>query len=551
VARIGVTVLLYATAVAWLTWPLVLRMATHLSAADDSTRFDALYAAWALAWETHTLTTAPTALPDANIYHPTGRALFYGPTAFGALPFFAPLFLASGNPTLALNATYLVSIVLTAAALHLVVWRWTGAHLAGVVGAWTFLTSRWVFWEWLPTAPHAAVLCYLPLIVLRASVPAARLADTAPLLVLIVAQCLTDLSYVAPAVLFPLALLAVLRVLRRATRGAGLRLLAVVGMALVALAPAIAGHLEVVQDNPLLRQQTIWRIGEGPRALPWGPIATFTPLSVAPVVFAVIALGAVAAWVGRRSDTTRRAWRHAASWSAVGLVISLTPVVLWNDQPVHLPHDWLQAWLPIYRFVRAPSRLGIVALIGVALLAGLAFAALADRLGSRRRALAPLLAAGAVAVTYAQYARGFSWPFPRAALSDAYPLQAAISSDPLVEHLRASDGAVLELPINRPGSRKPYQQAAAMYRSIFHWRPLVNGYSSYFPATFPGRMHAATQLPDPWALAALRAETGMTSIVVHGALLTPAERARWMKTVAGLTLVAQLGEDLLFAVSGP
>jgi len=149
-------------------------MATHLSTVG---RFDVLYSAWVLAWESHALTTAPAVLPDANIYHPTPRALFYGPTALGALPFFAPTFLVSGNPALALNATYLLGIVRTAVALHVVVRRWTGMPLAGVVAAWTFLTSRWIFWEWLPAAPHAAVLFYLPLVVLPASVPAQRLAD--------------------------------------------------------------------------------------------------------------------------------------------------------------------------------------------------------------------------------------------------------------------------------------------------------------------------------------------------------------------------------------
>jgi hypothetical protein len=45
----------------------------------------------------------PTALFDANALYPAPRTLFYGPTAFGALPMFAPAFLATGNPTLALN----------------------------------------------------------------------------------------------------------------------------------------------------------------------------------------------------------------------------------------------------------------------------------------------------------------------------------------------------------------------------------------------------------------------------------------------------------------
>ena len=89
-----------------------------------------------------------------------------------------------------------------------------------------------------------------------------------------------------------------------------------------------------------------------------------------------------------------------------------------------------------------------------------------------------------------------------------------------------------------------------MYRSIRHWRPLLNGYSSYYPAGFPERMELAYRLPDADALAALRRETGLRTIIVHLNDLQPTERARWLTQPppAGLQLVVSSWPDLLFAV---
>ena len=61
------------------------------------------------------------------MYYPTRYALFYGSTAFGALPYFAPTYLISGNPVLALNLVLLSCVALTAWTLHIVVARWTGS----------------------------------------------------------------------------------------------------------------------------------------------------------------------------------------------------------------------------------------------------------------------------------------------------------------------------------------------------------------------------------------------------------------------------------------
>src|SRR5881396_1430336 len=92
-------------------------------------------------------------------------------------------------------------------ALHLVVRRWTSSHLGGTVAAWTFLTTRWVLWEWGPVAPNYVVLPYFPLIVLLVATPAARLGDALRLVPLLVLQGLSGI-YVAAAAMIPAGLIA-------------------------------------------------------------------------------------------------------------------------------------------------------------------------------------------------------------------------------------------------------------------------------------------------------------------------------------------------------
>src|SRR2546426_1545156 len=210
-------------AVVWLTWPLAAHLGTHLPSTEAACSFDTLLIAWVLAWQTHALATAPLHFAQANIYHPARHALFYCEAGVGALPYYAPAFLLTGSPALALNVTLLGGVALTAWALHLVVRRWTSSHLGGTVAAWTFLTTRWVLWEWGPVAPNYVVLPYFPLIVLLVATPAARLGDALRLVPLLVLQGLTSI-YVAAAAMIPAGLIAAGRLVRRSTRASGLRL---------------------------------------------------------------------------------------------------------------------------------------------------------------------------------------------------------------------------------------------------------------------------------------------------------------------------------------
>lgn len=120
--------------------------------------------------------------------------------------------------------------------------------------------------------------------------------------------------------------------------------------------------------------------------------------------------------------------------------------------------------------------------------------------------------------------------------------------------------AISELPVAFSAQRRftprlggaASLQAQAQYRSIFHWRPILNGYASYFPRGFAERMALGERLPDAHALAELRRQTGLTQILVHTYLLPAARLHPWLAAAeqkAGpLRLVARDGGSLLFSV---
>jgi hypothetical protein len=562
-ASVAGLIVLYAGLVVWLTWPLGAHVATHRARTHPASGFDPLHIAWALSHEAHALTSDPTRFAEANIYFPAHRALFYGDGAFGALPYFMPTYLLTGNPMLALNLTFLGCIALTAWALHVVVRIWTGSHLGGFVAASTFLLTRWTLWEFVPTAPQYSVLQYVPFIVLMAAKPATSFRQALILFPLVILQTLASVLYMGAAIFAPLTLLALFRILRPVTRGAGLRLLGVLVLALLALFPVALEYAAVRANNPHLGEQTYWAWWHPTTALPWGLLWGYGSSTAVPIAaVGLIVVGAVSLALGRAVRRSRRAltaWAHSSFWAVTGVIMALSPAASWNGRPVRLPNAVIADWLPIYGFLRIPNRLGAVGLIGLALLAGVAFAECARRFGDRARSgLLALIAPAALAAlvitgAYVEYSSAEP-SFDRDALPQSYPLAPAISPDsPVVRVLQAPGGPLLELPVDlTPRGCLPGPHAQAEYRSIFHWRPLLNGYNGYWPTGFLQRMELANRLPDPEALTALRRETGVEMILVHLSDLDTGQGRVWLALAehdgGGLRLVTRDRADLLFAV---
>jgi len=135
----------------------------------------------------------------------------------------------------------------------------------------------------------------------------------------------------------------------------------------------------------------------------------------------------------------------------------------------------------------------------VALLAPLGLAWLRRRIGGTRGMLLACIAIAAVnaeaLVAPIQYApfEGFSPIYTRVA--------------------EAKPGSVLaEFPLYAVG--EIYRNAEYVLASTVHWKPLVNGYSGFTPASFVKRAELLRGFPDDAALAELQ-RLGVTHVAVH------------------------------------
>jgi hypothetical protein len=551
---------LYSVLVVWLTWPLAARMGTDLPDTVSPCRYDTTYMTWVLSQETHALMNSPSQFLNANIYFPARQALLYGDTGLSALLYFFPIFALGQNPTLAINLVFFICVVLTAWSLHLVVDRWTGSYLAGFAAAWTFLTTPWVLWTFVPSAPSYAVLQYFPWIVLLASRADFGWRHVALLVPLLILQSLADAVYVATAVIVPVGTLAIVRLSRATTRRSGSLLALSLLLTLLAIMPVYLGSLLVLIRNVDLLHQTHWT------AHRCGSLKVIDFIMHGPAAVGIPALALVAIGFGLRTAdrTTPRgpasaAWYASGFWALVGVVISLPPAFEWNGGLVPLfPQSLIERWTGAYEVIRVPRRLGIPGLMGMAILVGLSCSQIREVVGNMSygtRRSGVFLRRGLLLVIVLIWSAAMYFQLgARVLLPYTYPIAPAPALSPtILKAFAQGRGPILELPVPSV-SDSPELQAKAMYHSIAHWRPLLNGYSSYWPAGFPERMSVARNLPDETAIARLRSESGLETILVHLARLDRIKRTAWREVAfredrPDLKLIAQDGDDFVFAVT--
>ncbi|MFP6663769.1 MAG: hypothetical protein VCC00_06185, partial [Deltaproteobacteria bacterium] len=432
--------------VVFLTWPLARLLGTELPLTAKACGFDSQLIGWALAHQSDALLAAPMRLFEGGAFYPASSPILFGEAAFGALPFFLPVFAATGNPTLALNLTFLFAVASAAAGIYLVVFATTGRHGAGVVSVATLLGSRWLLWQWAPCAANYALIGYLPWIFLLLVLGIETRRRMLLLAALIALQGLTSV-YLAVASYLLLGWLVLWRGLRQQTRAEAGRLAGALLVAAVPLVLAFLPYLLLRLDHPEIAAQSTWKGTMQLTRLPWGPLDARSPSGVPLLALGLMVVGGLVAVRSRLPALERAAWRQALLWIGLGMLISLTPFARLGDGIVRLPHALLGDWFSAYAVIRAPHRLGVVALIGLAVASGLSFAALLRFSGAKTRAT------GVAAVVWIALIMGesrTSWGIDRHArplrLPARYPtLLVPNGAGPLVAALRVGEGPVLEL----------------------------------------------------------------------------------------------------------
>jgi hypothetical protein len=161
------------------------------------------------------------------------------------------------------------------------------------------------------------------------------------------------------------------------------------------------------------------------------------------------------------------------------------------------PYRLLYDWVPGFRRVRIPERLGLLAMLFVALL-------VARGLSLLRAAHLPLVAAVLAALVPLEHLS----PLP---FTEQVPVGRAV---PAVYSWLGQDHAraVAELPVRGEGLVR--EETLEMYFSTYHWKPIIEGYTAYPALLTRVLRRLAAQFPSDASRQAFQ-RIGVDTVLVH------------------------------------
>ena len=454
-----------ALSVAW-TWPL----ATQLSSRIAFDPGDPFLNTWILWWNAQAVPfTAEWWNPP--IFFPMRGALALSEHLAGIGLFTTPLLRLGGTPALAYNVALLLSYTLSGFFTYLLVRRLTGSTAAALCAGMAYACAPFRAGQ----LPHLQVLTsqWLPLqlLGLHAYLDTGRRRGLGVFAVAWVLQGLSNGYYLlfAPALL--VAWLCWF-VVRRARWRQAAGIAAAWGVSSLALLPVLIEYRRVhtalgLERSPGEIQLFSGRLGSflnPPYMLALWPqrdVPTIEDFLFPGVT--MIAVIAVSCWLAARRRS-RFTDPSAAStfWFYVGASLLMAAFTLGPAGPGSGALGWLKPYqwlvhLPGFDGVRVPVRFAMLMALCLAVAGGLGLAALLPA-ARAWRALAAAFVAGGVTID------GLMKPFP-------------FSPPPgRVELPDVPGAAVLELPPDDTSV-----SVGAMFRSMGHRRPLVNGYSGHIP----------------------------------------------------------------------
>ena len=475
------------------TWPL----ATAPGRLSRNDTADTVHKEWILAWDAHQLAHDPWHLFDANIFYPERDTLAYSDHLLVQGIMGAPLFWSGASPVLVYNLLLIAGLALTGWTTSLVVERWTGNRLAGILSG-SLMAFNALTLTRFPEL-HDQHLEFFPLALwaLDRLLTTPRLAYAAHLAGWFVLQALTcgylfvftSLSLVAAVAARPADWAG-----PRFRRVAGLLLLSAI-VAGLALTPFLVPYLRVSREHGFTRsmaevseysaQFTDYLATGGRLHFSLWSQQFFNRDALFP---GLIASGlALTALVGGVAWRDRRA-RMAVAFGVVAFAVSFGP-----GFPLYEP---LCRVFPIMAGIRGAVRSGQLCLAAIAILAGFGWVLLQRRLERRAIAIGIVLLVGAhlealrAPIQYRDF-QGIS---------------------PIFDNLKTSDRKVIAcFPFPRP--HEVFQNVDCMLASTRFWQPIINGYSSFIPESYHRAAAALDAFPQGTTLHYLK-QLGVTHVIV-------------------------------------
>lgn len=480
-----------------MTWPL----AAGLTRLGKITTMDGLWSIWNVSWVARTIVADPGNLYNANIFYPHRHALAYSEANIGAGLVAAPAWWLTRNPFAAQNTALLFAFASTLLGMWLLARRLSGDSAAAAVAAIMLAFCPYFFSH----SAHIQLLMAggIPLALLALH----RLADAPSprrgvlLGLALAAQALACAYYgifagmmVGYCVLF----LAVSRGLWRAPAFWTAVAIAAATSILVVF-PFFLPYVDLQREEGFARS-----LDDARRYSATWPSYLATPAHAHGAVLALarrlgwrmgevmfpgvlaILCGAAGAALGLRAPRDANGTRDRETVIMYG---SLGLLALWASfGPAAGLYTAMFRAVPLFTFLRAPSRFGLVVVLVLAVLSAIALRRLLARAGRWRA-----LAAAVLALAVAAELNVLPFPWERAMpISQNYALLAKMPRAPVAEF--PFYGERVAFPLH----------AQYMVFSTAHWMPLINGYSDHIPDDFRKAAFVLDSFPSNDAFAVLQ-----------------------------------------------